>query len=182
MAQRTKKCSWRYADRRYSILAAVALGRVKDYGEQLCDSLERAPDGYDSVSGTEDDLNIVQVTNRCKWYPEWQLDLAPLKEKGREFGRQHVIFHESQVTPRFIIRYRRKRAVSLSWKPPSLPKPRPTSVPSQSSSSKRKRGAEGPNGRWTCLNCQFENNGTDRRCKGPEKRGGRQQECGRRRE
>ena len=170
---------WRYADRRYSILAAVALGRVKDYGKAFRESLERAPDGYHSVSGTEGDLNIQQVTDRCKWYPEWERDFAPLQERGCEFGQQYVVFHESQAVPRFIIRYRRKRAVSPSWQPPPAPEPPAARRPPPSS---RKRRALSPDGKWVCINCQFENDGGDEWCKGVEKRGGRDQKCGRKRE
>lgn len=100
---------WRFADRRYAIVAAVALGETKDYGRETDEDLERAPDGYHSVTGTENAFHIQQTLNRINWYPEWKPEFRPLVEHGREFGRQYVVFHETQAVPRFIVRYRSRR-------------------------------------------------------------------------
>ena len=100
---------WRYADRRYAILTAVALGNVNLFGAEFREDLQRAPDGFHSVSGTEGDLAISQVLSRSDWYQEWRVDMAPLRQRGAEYGLQHVVYHEVQTCPRFIVRYRRKR-------------------------------------------------------------------------
>jgi len=100
---------WRHADRRYAILTAVALGRVHALGHEFNEDLQRAPNGYHSVSGTEGDLEIEQVSNRSAWYEEWRDDMAPLRERGSEYGLQYIVYHEVQTCPRFIVRYRRRR-------------------------------------------------------------------------
>mmetsp|Transcript_18840 Transcript_18840/g.48419 ORF Transcript_18840/g.48419 Transcript_18840/m.48419 type:complete len:504 (+) Transcript_18840:670-2181(+) len=165
---------WRYADRRYSILAAVALGNVKEYDSECDDRLERAPDGFHSVSGTEQDLNIIQVLNRRKWYPQWKREFASLQEKGKEYGRQHVVYHESQAKPQFIVRYRRKRVADpVPPRQHELPIP-----PTQPPSSKRRR-APSSEETWLCPSCQFTNDSGANSCINMVKQGGRPQTCGR---
>lgn len=100
---------WHYADRRYAIVTAVALGRVHAYGREFNERLERAPEGFHAVSGTEGDLDILQVSHRSRWYQEWREDMAPLSQRGAEYGLQYVVYHEIQTCPRFIVHYRRKR-------------------------------------------------------------------------
>jgi len=79
---------WRFADRRYSILASVALGQCKDYGPHFKETLRGPPRGCNSVSGTELDLHIKQVVNRREWYPEWTADYEPLAKHGSKYGEQ----------------------------------------------------------------------------------------------
>jgi len=187
---------WRFADRRYSILASVALGKCRDYGRDCKDTLRGPPSKCHSVSGTELDLHIKQVVNRREWYPEWTADYEPLAKHGSKYGEQYVVPHEDQACPRFIVRYRRRRTVSAQSNEPSASRPPDTRAPS--GQPKRKRGMREPvlpsrqperergmglaNEKWRCMNCRHENDGSETRCVGLEKRGGRKQRCGRKRE
>ena len=155
---------WRSADVRYAILTKVSLGKCHEYGsedpERGSERLRRPPGGCQSVSGTESDLNIIQVANRIKWYPEWEQEFAPLRDRGHEYGLQYAIWHpQEQACPEYIVRYRRKRV----GPPPPPPKPSRKKVAQQQQPPPRPTGRNAtvpkPGDRWQCMSCNYRNTG-----------------------
>ena len=150
---------WRYSDRRYTILTAVALGETMKYGSAFKPRLQRPPDGYNSVSGTEGDLDIQEVEGRME-YAEWEQDMKPLRKNGAKYGLQYVVHHESQINPLFIVRYRRKR------KGPPPPE------------AAARRRARQPGSQWQCLSCSHMNAADEPTCVKLVKQGGSERPCG----
>ena len=117
------------------------------------------------VTGWRMHTLLLQVSNRSEWYEEWREDLAPLRERGAEYGMQYVVYHETQVRPQFIVRYRRKR---LGPSPPAHVDVQP-----------RGRGHRTlPEESWTCLTCGSENETGILHCQAMRKQGGGEQACG----
>ena len=115
--------AWRPADRRYTILSTVALGRCKDFGggePNYFGDVKREPSGYHSVQGTERDLTdtskgglkggIPQIVfRRSKECTDYRHDYQPLVQRGREFGRQYAIWRSEYARPQYLVTYHRRR-------------------------------------------------------------------------
>ena len=99
---------WASADQRFLLLLDVAAGVARDYGPKEPNlkggNMPREPaGGYQSVTGTEQDLSvdkqgIPQLVYR-ESCPEWKHDLAPLVRDGGRFGRQYAVWRGEQVGP-----------------------------------------------------------------------------------
>ena len=84
------------------ILAYALTGKSKDYGPTKADELRRAPDGFDSVCGTEMNQKVFPVQKK-----------AALKEKlasalldfGDRYGRQFAVFRSDNLYPAYVVRY-----------------------------------------------------------------------------
>ena len=104
---------WASADHRFLLLLDVAAGVARDYGPEEPNlkggEMPREPDGYHSVTGTEQDLSVTKVVrgknlgipqlvyrDKC---PEWRHDLAPLLRDGQKHGRQYAVWRSEQVSP-----------------------------------------------------------------------------------
>ena len=61
-----------------------------------------APDGFDSVSGTEANQQVLRVT-----FPAWRGDQMAkmLLAKGDVFGKQYVVYDSCQAYPAYVVTY-----------------------------------------------------------------------------
>jgi hypothetical protein len=88
----------------YIVLADVALGCIKDFGRELATDLKREPLGFDSWSGTENDMKDTIATDDATK----DIDARMLLRNGHEYGRQFIVARSEKAVPRYIINYLRE--------------------------------------------------------------------------
>ena len=79
-------------------------GKSKDYGPTKADDLRHAPDGFDSVCGTEVDQMVYPV-QKAATLKEEGLAWAML-HFGDHYGRQFAVFRPDNIYPAYVLRYR----------------------------------------------------------------------------
>ena len=94
------------------ILANVVLGICKDYGyDKAPYTNAREPDGYHSVTGTENNMAFVQKwidDERRKTFPSQSklTNYQTLLSNGAEYGRQYVVHRSIQTYPSYLVTYK----------------------------------------------------------------------------
>jgi hypothetical protein len=103
------------------VLAKVVLGNVKDFDRELAPELLREPSGFDSWTGTEN--NLIGVTEiedvRLSGSPS-AMRAQLLVDEGHKYGRQYIVCRYQKAYPAYVVRYEVLQD-ALSGAPPTPP-------------------------------------------------------------
>ena len=95
------------------VLAKVVLGNVKDFDRELAPDLLREPSGFDSWTGTEN--NLIGVTEieavRLSGSPSAKRAQL-LVDEGHKYGRQYIVCRYQKAYPAYVVRYEVRPALS----------------------------------------------------------------------
>jgi hypothetical protein len=97
------------------VLAKVVLGNVKDFDRELAPDLLREPSGFDSWTGTEN--NLIGVTEieavRLSGSPSAKRAQL-LVDEGHKYGRQYIVCRYQMAYPAYVVRYEVLQDAALS--------------------------------------------------------------------
>lgn len=85
------------------VLAYVLTGKSKDYGPGKADDFKNAPEGFDSVCGTEMNQKVYPVQKAARANDRLA---SALLRFGHIYGRQFALFQSDNIYPAYIVRYR----------------------------------------------------------------------------
>ena len=88
------------------VLAKVVLGNVKDFDRELAPKLLREPSGFDSWTGTENDLRGVAEIEAVRLSGKPSAKRAQLLvDEGHKYGRQYIVCRYQKAYPAYVVRY-----------------------------------------------------------------------------
>ena len=89
------------------VLAKVVLGNIKDFDRELAPDLLREPSGFDSWTGTEN--NLIGVTEieavLSSGSPSAKRAAQLLVDEGHKYGRQYIVCRYQKAYPAYVVRY-----------------------------------------------------------------------------
>jgi hypothetical protein len=104
------------------VLAKVVLGNVKDFDRELAPKLLREPSGFDSWTGTEN--NLIGVTEieavLSSGSPSAKRAAQLLVDEGHKYGRQYIVCRYQKAYPAYVVRYEVLQD-AMSGAPPTPP-------------------------------------------------------------
>lgn len=118
----------------FLIMADVALGQCKHFGEEISDETTYTPAGFDSRSGTEgnlkdkEDLKVggvaaaVQESKRDRQDDSCRRrDALELGKHGQHYGMQYVVDSKERAFPKYLVKYQRDQDKGGPRDPPPGP-------------------------------------------------------------